>query len=120
MTSLLSPALALLIGLLMTRVFKLIKLQLPDVTAFLIAGVIIGPYCLGRIGIPGVGFSTTEEVEGLSVISNTALGFIAFSIGNEFLFSQLKSIGKQAIIVGIFQALAATFLVDAALIGLHF
>lgn len=120
MVALLSSALALLIGLLMTRVFKLLKLQLPDVTAFLIAGVIIGPYCLGRLGIPGVGFSTTEEVEGLSVISNTALGFIAFSIGNEFLFSQLKSIGKQAIIVGIFQALAATLLVDLALLGLHF
>ena len=120
MASLLSPALALLIGLLMTRVFKLLKLQLPDVTAFLIAGVIIGPYCLGRLGIPGVGFTSTQEVEGFSVISNTALGFIAFSIGNEFLFSQLKSIGRQAVIVGIFQALAATLLVDLALLGLHF
>ena len=119
MVALLSSALALLIGLLMTRVFKLLRLQLPDVTAFLIAGVIIGPYCLGRLGIPGVGFSSTSEVEGLSVISNTALGFIAFSIGNEFLFSQLKSIGRQAIIVGIFQALAATLLVDLALLGLH-
>ena len=120
MVALLSSALALLIGLLMTRVFKLLHLQLPDVTAFLIAGVIIGPYCLGRVGIPGVGFSTTAEVEGLSVVSNTALGFIAFSIGNEFLFSQLKSIGRQAIVVGIFQALAATLLVDLALLGLHF
>lgn len=120
MVALLSSALALLIGLLMTRVFKLLHLQLPDVTAFLIAGVIIGPYCLGRLGIPGVGFSTTAEVEGLSVVSNTALGFIAFSIGNEFLFSQLKSIGRQAIVVGIFQALAATLLVDLALLGLHF
>ena len=120
MVALLSSALALLIGLLMTRVFKLLKLQLPDVTAFLIAGVIIGPYCLGRLGISGVGFSSTEEVEGLSVISNTALGFIAFSIGNEFLFSQLKSIGRQAIVVGVFQALAATLLVDLALLGLHF
>ena len=120
MVALLSSSLALLIGLLVTRVFKLLKLQLPDVTAFLIAGVIIGPYCLGRIGVPGVGFSTTSEVENLSVISNTALGFIAFSIGNEFLFSQLKSIGRQAIVVGIFQALAATLFVDLALLGLHF
>ena len=120
MVALLSSALALLIGLLMTRVFKLLKLQLPDVTAFLIAGVIIGPYCLGRLGIPGVGFSSTEEVENLSVISNTALGFIAFSIGNEFLVSQLKAIGKQAVVVGIFQALAATLLVDLSLLGLHF
>ncbi len=119
MVALLSSALALLIGLLMTRVFKLMKLQLPDVTAFLIAGVLVGPYCLGRLHIPGVGFSSTEEVEGLNVISNTALGFIAFSIGNEFLFSQLKSIGRQAIVVGICQALAATLLVDLALLGLH-
>ncbi len=120
MGKLLAAALALLIGLLMTRVFKLLKLRLPDVTAFLIAGLIIGPYCLGRLGIEGVGFSSTEEVEGMSVITNTALGFIAFSIGNEFLLSQLKAIGKQAVIVGIFQALAATLLVDAMLIGLHF
>ena len=119
MVALLSSALALLIGLLMTRVFKLMKLQLPDVTAFLIAGVLVGPYCLGRLHIPGVGFSSTEEVEGLNVSSNTALGFIAFSIGNEFLFSQLKSIGRQAIVVGICQALAATLLVDLALLGLH-
>ncbi len=120
MGKLLAAALALLIGLLMTRVFKLLKLRLPDVTAFLIAGLIIGPYCLGRLGIEGVGFSGTAEVEGMSVITNTALGFIAFSIGNEFLLSQLKTIGKQAIFVGVFQALAATLLVDAALIGLHF
>lgn len=120
MVALLSSSLALLIGLLMTRVFKLVRLQLPDVTAFLIAGVIIGPYCLGRLGIPGVGFSAISQVEDLSVISNTALGFIAFSIGNEFLFSQLKSIGRQAIVVGIFQALAATLLVDISLFGLHF
>ncbi len=120
MGKLLAAALALLIGLLMTRLFKLLKLRFPDVTAFLIAGLIVGPHCLGRLGIEGVGFSDTAEVESMSVITNTALGFIAFSIGNEFLLSQLKTIGKQAVIVGIFQALAATLLVDALLIALHF
>ena len=120
MQTMLAAALSLLIGLLMTRVFKLMKLHLPDVTAFLIAGLIVGPHCLGQLGIEGIGFTTPEEVEGLSVITNTALGFIAFSIGNEFLLSQLKAIGKQAVIVGIFQALAATLFVDLALIGLHF
>ena len=120
MEKLLAAALALLIGLLVTRLFKLLKLHLPDVTAFLIAGLMVGPHCLGRLGIPGVGFSSVEEVESMSVITNTALGFIAFSIGNEFLLSQLKTIGKQAIVVGIFQALAATFLVDVLLIALHF
>ncbi len=120
MGTLLAAALALLIGLLMTRLFKLLHLHLPDVTAFLIAGLIVGPYCLGRLGVEGVGFASTAEVESMSVITNTALGFIAFSIGNEFLLSQLKTIGKQAIVVGIIQALSATVLVDAVLIGLHF
>ena len=116
MEKMLAAALALLIGLLMTRVFKMFRLHLPDVTAFLLAG----PHCLGLLGIEGVGFTSSEEVENLSVITNTALGFIAFSIGNEFLLSQLKTIGKQAVIVGIFQALAATILVDVALISLRF
>ena len=120
MATLLSSALALLIGLLMTRVFKILHLHLPDVTAFLIAGLIVGPYCLGRLGIEGIGFTSYEEVENLNVITNTALGFIAFSIGNEFLLSQLKTIGKQAVVVGIIQALAATILVDVALVILHF
>ena len=120
MATLLSSALALLIGLLMTRVFKILHLHLPDVTAFLIAGLIVGPYCLGRLGIEGIGFTSYVEVENLNVITNTALGFIAFSIGNEFLLSQLKTIGKQAVVVGIIQALAATILVDVALVILHF
>lgn len=119
MVALLSSALALMIGLLMTRVFKVFRLHLPDVTAFLIAGLLIGPHCLGLLGIEGVGFTSVEEVENLSVITNTALGFIAFSIGNEFLLSQLKTIGKQAVVVGIFQGLAAALLVDLSLLGLH-
>ena len=120
MGTLLAASLALLIGLLMTRLFKLLHLHLPDVTAFLIAGLIVGPHCLGRLGIQGIGFASTEEVESMSVITNTALGFIAFSIGNEFLLSQLKTIGRQAVIVGVFQALAATLLVDVLLVVLHF
>lgn len=120
MEKMLAAAIALLIGLLMTRVFKMLRLHLPDVTAFLIAGLIVGPHCLGRLGIEGIGFTTPAEVDNLSVITNAALGFIAFSIGNEFLLSQLKAIGKQAVVVGIFQALTATLFVDLALIGLHF
>ena len=60
MEALLSVGIALLIGLMMTRVFKYLKLNLPDVTAFLIAGVAIGPYCLGALGIDGIGFSSSE------------------------------------------------------------
>ena len=116
----LATAIALIAGLLMTRLFKLIHLHVPDVTSFLIAGILVGPYVLGRVGIPGLGFKSMEAVESLSVLSNAALGFIAFSIGNEFRLSSLKHTGKQAAVIGVVQAVMATLFVDAALIGLHF
>ncbi len=111
-------SLALIVGLLMTRLAKLLKM--PAVTAYLITGLLIGPFALGAFGINGIGFNSLEQVEGFSIISQTALGFIAFAIGNEFRFSQLKSMGKQAIIVGILQAVITTVLVDIMLIVLHF
>ncbi|MBR5506139.1 MAG: cation:proton antiporter [Clostridia bacterium] len=117
MSTLLSVSIALLFGLLMTRVFK--PLKLPSVTAYLIAGVIIGPYCLGKLGIAGLGFASAESVSALGLISDVALGFIAFSIGSEFRLEDLKHTGKQAFIIGIFQALVATLFVDLALYGLH-
>lgn len=120
MAALLVTSIALLAGLLMTRVFKYLKLDFPDVTAFLIAGLLVGPYCLGRTGVDGLGFSTMADVDSLGVLTNTALGFIAFAIGNEFRLSQLKQTGKQAFVIGIFQALMAAILVDAAMILLHF
>ncbi|MBQ1280968.1 MAG: cation:proton antiporter [Oscillospiraceae bacterium] len=110
-------AFALLAGLLMTRLMK--KLHLPDVTAYLIAGLLIGPSLFGRLGIPGVGFSSFEEIEKLGLISDVALGFIAFSIGNEFRLSELKKTGRQAFVIGIFQAVVATLLVDTALLAFH-
>ncbi|MCD7856309.1 MAG: cation:proton antiporter [Clostridiales bacterium] len=113
---LLSLSFAILAGLLMTRVFK--PLKLPSVTAYLVAGVLIGPYCLGRLGIPGLGFTSMDSVDELSLISDVALGFIAFSIGNEFRLSQLKKTGRQAFIIGIVQALTAALLVDAALLAI--
>ena len=115
---LLSVSIALLAGLLMTRAFK--PLKLPSVTAYLIAGVLIGPFCLGALDISGLGFNTPEDVEMLSVVSEVALGFIAFSIGNEFVLSDLKKTGKQALTIGVLQALVAMLFVDAALIGMHF
>ena len=117
MNTLLSVSIALLAGLLMTRVFKPFKL--PAVTAYLIAGVLIGTYCIGALGIPGLGFSSAEAVSRLSLVSEVALGFIAFSIGNEFRLNDLKHTGKQALIIGVFQALAATLLVDLALLVVH-
>ena len=116
MSTLLSLSIAILAGLLMTRVFK--PLKLPAVTAYLVAGVLIGPYCLGRLGLDGLGFTSYENVEHLSLISEVALGFIAFSIGNEFRMSSLKHTGKQAAVIGVLQALAATLLVDIALIAI--
>lgn len=118
MEILLSIAIALLAGLLMTRVIK--PLGLPAVTGYLIAGILVGPYMLGRLGVSGLGFFSMEYVESFGVISDVALGFIAFSIGNEFRISQLKSIGKQALVVGVVQALMATFFVDASLIAMSF
>lgn len=117
MSTLLSISIALLAGLLMTRVFK--PLKLPSVTAYLIAGVLVGPYCLGALGVSGLGFNSSEAVRGLSLISEIALGFIAFSIGNEFRLDELKKTGKQAFVIGIFQALVAALVVDAALLCLH-
>ena len=115
---LLSVSIALLAGLLMTRAFK--PLKLPSVTAYLIAGVLIGPYCLGALGITGLGFNSHTDVSALSVVSEVALGFIAFSIGNVFILSDLKKTGKQALTIGVLQAVVAMLLVDVALIGLHF
>lgn len=117
MNTLLSVSIALLGGLLMTRAFK--PLKLPSVTAYLIAGVLIGPYCLGQLGVGGLGFASMADVEHLGLISEVALGFIAFSIGNEFRVDELKVIGKKAFVIGVFQALVATLFVDIALFGLH-
>lgn len=118
MHTLLTVSFALLAGLLMTRLFKPFKL--PSVTAFLVAGVLIGPFCLGALNIEGVGFTSQEAVEKLALVSEVALGFIAFSIGNEFRLEDLKKTGHQALIIGVFQALAATAVVDLALLILHF
>ena len=117
MNILLSLSVAILAGLLMTRVFK--PLRLPSVTAYLVAGILVGPYCLGKLGLDGLGFVTMDAVNKLSIVSDVALGFIAFSIGNEFRLSSLKKTGRQATIVGIAQALVATVLVDAALLVFH-
>ncbi len=118
MSTLLSVSVALLAGLLMTRAFK--PLKLPSVTAYLIAGVLIGPYCIGRLGIDGFGFDSAAAVSALSLVSEVALGFIAFSIGSEFRLADLKKTGKQAFVIGILQALVATLFVDVALLVVHY
>ena len=117
-TILVSIAFALVAGLLMSRAAK--PLNLPAVTAYLVAGLIIGPFCIGRLDIAGLGFNSLEQVGAMDIISQTALGFIAFAIGNEFRLKDLKTMGRAAITVGILQAIITTALVDCALIALHF
>ena len=118
MQALLSLSVALFVGLMLSRLAKLAKL--PAVTAYLVAGILVGPYLLGSFGISGLGFTSMDDVKSYSLLSDVALGFIAFSIGNEFRLSQLKQTGKQATVIGIFQAVFTTLVVDAILIGLHF
>ena len=117
MTVLLSISVAILAGLLVTRVIG--RWHLPDVTAYLIAGVLIGPSLLGRFAIPGVGFSSYHLLDELSVLNDVALGFIAFSIGNEFRLSQLRETGRQALVIGVLQAVVTTLCVDLALLIFH-
>lgn len=117
MEQLFALSVCLLAGLFMSRIVK--KLKLPAVTAYLVGGILIGPYCLGRLGIQGLGFVSHENVIEYKIISEVALGFIAFSIGNEFRLSQLKKTGKQATVVAFAEALTAAFLVTVVMIGLH-
>lgn len=119
---LLSLGIALLAGLFMTRLVKL--WNLPAVTAYLVAGILIGPYCLGMLPIEGLGFISMgddkmEYVKQFDLISKVALGFIALAMGNEFRVSELKKIGKKAVVIAIFQALVATIFVDVALFLVH-
>lgn len=117
MQILLSLSIAMLAGLLMSRLTKL--WNLPAVTAYLVAGVLVGPYVLGRLGVPGLGFISNEDVANYSIISDAALGFIAFAMGNEFRVSELKKTGKKATVIAVFQALVATIAVDIALYVVH-
>ena len=133
MQILISISISMLAGLLMSRVAKVLKL--PAVTAYLVAGIIVGPFLLGALefdffgsDMKYLGFSPAdfglipgiEKNSALEVISDVALGFIAFAIGNEFRLNELKTIGKQATVIGILQAVVTTVIVDATLIALSF
>ena len=118
MEFLLAIGIAMFAGLLLSRLTS--RLNLPDVTSYLVAGVLVGPLVLGKLGVPGLGFSSFHFVESMGLVCDAALGFIAFSIGSEFRVSALRKTGRQATIIAIFQALTATLFVDGALIGLHF
>lgn len=118
MEYLLAIGLAMFAGLFLSRLTS--RFNLPDVTSYLVAGVLIGPLCLGALGIPHLGLPSFDFVEEMSLICDVSLGFIAFSIGSEFRLAELKKIGRQATVIAIVQALTATLFVDAGLIALHF
>ena len=113
-------SLALIAGLLMSRAAKAVRL--PAVTAYLLTGLLLGPFFLGRLGLSrfGFGFGSLAAVEGYGILTQVALGFIAFVIGNEFRLSALKHMGRRAVTVGVAQAVITTALVDIALVALHF
>lgn len=95
-----------LAGMIMAKILS--KFKLPNVTGYLIAGLIIGPSVLGII--------PKESAGKLSIISEAALSFIAYSIGSEFNIDNLKRLGKGIIIITIFEALMAVALVDLSMI----
>ena len=105
MNSLFYLALALIFGLASTRLVKLIKL--PNVTGYLIAGLLIGPSVFGLV--------SHEGVESFNIIVTLALGFIAFSIGGEFKLDVLKRLGKNVVVITAVQAFGTVIAVFAVL-----
>ena len=106
MNSLLILAIALFAGLLSTKLMKLVKL--PNVTGYLIVGLLLGPHLINIIG--------EKEIDSFSFLIEIALGFIAFSIGGEFKIENLKKIGKNVFLITFVQAFLALVFVDISLI----
>ncbi len=93
-------ALVLILGLISTRLMKLVRF--PNVTGYLLIGLLVGPYVLNLIG--------EKDIQSLKIITNAALGFIAFSIGGEFKISTLKRLGKNIVVITLFQAIITSAL----------
>lgn len=115
---LISLACSLFGGLLMSRLAK--KIGFPAVTGYLLAGLFLGPFCLGALGVDGFGYYSLDNVKSYNIISQFALGIIAFTIGSEFRLKDLKKMGKTAVIVGIMEGVGTTVVVDISLIIFHF
>lgn len=112
MLIILCVAIALVAGLLSSRLMRLFNL--PNVTGYLIVGLLIGPYMLNILSNEGL--ITDGVLSGLNDITTVALGFIAFSIGSSFKISSLKHLGKSVVSITLCQALFTTFVVDVVLI----
>lgn len=96
-----SVALMLFVGYLTTRLTKLLKL--PNVTAYIIAGIVLGPYCLNAI--------PSDVISGMDFLSDIALAFIAFGTGEFFRFSELKKNGGKVVVITVFEACLASALI---------
>ena len=103
-------AIMLFAGLVFGRLMKLIKL--PNVTGYLIAGLVLGPYVAKILSV--------ENVESLGAISNMALAFIAFTVGLSFKRSYFRRVGMTPVVIALMEALVAVFLVQGALIAAGF
>lgn len=110
---LLEISIALIAGLISNRLIKLINL--PNVTGYLIVGILLGPYFFSLFNENLTGVISKEMVESFGIIVDIALGFIAFSIGSEFKLSSIKKLGKGIITITLIQAFAALLFVDIAL-----
>lgn len=100
-TIIISIAFMLLFGFAMTRITKLLKL--PNVTAYILAGILIGPYCLGLV--------PQRVIDGMDFLSDIALAFIAFSTGEFFRLSTLKKSGARVMVITVLEALLASVVV---------
>ncbi|MBO7177741.1 MAG: cation:proton antiporter [Clostridia bacterium] len=105
MNAILGVALAMVFGLILNRIMKLFNL--PNVTGYLIAGVLVGPYCINLLN--------AENLSDVSFISTVALGFIAFSIGGEFKLDAIKRLGGKVLTITFMQAFFAVAFVMASL-----
>ena len=116
-------AVLLLVALLSTRLMALLKL--PNVTGYIVTGIIMGPFLFGFL-FNGFSFDNIKEglisgyIDTIGWVSTVALGFIAFSIGTSFKATTLKALGKRVIVITILEALGASLLVMAALMTAHF
>ena len=105
MNAILGVALAMVFGLILNRVMKLFNL--PNVTGYLIAGILVGPYCINLL--------SADNLSDISFISTIALGFIAFSIGGEFKIDSIKRLGGKVLTITFLQAFGAVALVMSSL-----
>ena len=109
---LLSLSIALIVGLISNRLIRFV--HLPNVTGYLIVGILFGPFVLGLIS-PSLKNTLLNVVVSLGIIVDIALGFIAFSIGSEFKLKTIKKLGKGVITITLMQSCLALVFVDIIL-----